>query len=54
MADEDHGLPVKLLLSGIVITLMIPGLIFEPGPLSEIAGLGALGAIWGLDLGGDS
>lgn len=41
---------VKAGLSAIVVVLMIPGLIVEPGPLSEIAGLAALGSIWGLDL----
>lgn len=46
---------VKVLLSVVVIVLMIPGLVVEPGPLSEIAGLAALGGIWGVDLtgGGD-
>lgn len=41
----------KIGLSLIVIVLMIPGLIVEPGPLSEIVGLGALGTIWGFDFG---
>lgn len=45
---------VKLLLTGIVLVFAIPGLIIEPGPLSEIAALAALGTIWGFDLGGDS
>lgn len=55
MSDgDDAGALVKVALSLLIVVLMIPGLIIEPGPLSEIAGLAALGAIWGLDLpGGD-
>jgi len=51
MADDDPNLVIKLILSAVVVVLMIPGLIVEPGPVSEVLGLGALGAIWGLDLG---
>lgn len=40
----------KLGLSAVVIILMIPGLVIEPGPISEIVGLAALGTIWGFDL----
>lgn len=49
MAD-DKGTGTKIFLSVVVVVLMIPGLIIEPGPLSEIMGIGALGSIWGLDL----
>jgi len=42
---------VKVLLSGIVIVMAIPGLIIEPGPISEIVALAALGTIWGFDFG---
>jgi len=41
----------KLGLSVAVVVAAIPGLIIEPGPISEIVALGALGAIWGVDLG---
>lgn len=51
MADDDNTL-VQLLLTAVVIVLAIPGLIVEPGPLSELAALGALGVIWGFDLPG--
>jgi len=45
---------VKLLLTFVVLMFAIPGLVVEPGPLSEIVALGALGTIWGVDLpGGD-
>jgi len=55
MADEDQDPVVKIGLSVLIVLLMIPGLVFEPGPLSEIAGLAALGAVWGIDLpGGES
>lgn len=50
MSDEERSTAAKFGLSAVVIVLMIPGLIIEPGPLSEIAGLAALGAIWGFDL----
>jgi len=40
----------KLTLSAVVVVLMVPGLIIEPGPISEIVGLAALGSIWGFDL----
>lgn len=46
---EDSGTASKILLTGIVIILMIPGLIIEPGPLSEVIGLGAILSIWGID-----
>jgi hypothetical protein len=45
---------VKVVLSVAVIVVAIPGLIIEPGPLSEIAALAALGSIWGFDLPGES
>jgi hypothetical protein len=41
---------VKTGLSVVVVLLAIPGLVIEPGPLSEIVALGALGSIWGFDL----
>lgn len=41
---------VKVALSVVVVLLAIPGLVIEPGPLSEIVALGALGSIWGFDL----
>lgn len=42
---------VKLGLSAVVLILMLPGLVIEPGPISEIVGLAALGTIWGFDFG---
>lgn len=36
----------KIVLSVVVVVVAIPGLIIEPGPLSEIAALGVLSAIW--------
>lgn len=51
--SEDDSTAVQILLSVVVIVLMIPGLVIEPGPISEIVGLGALGAIWGFNLSGD-
>lgn len=43
---------VKALLSVVVVVLAIPGLVIEPGPISEIVALGSLGSIWGFDLAG--
>lgn len=42
----------KAALTAVVVILMIPGLIVEPGPLSEIVGLGAIMSIWGVDWSG--
>lgn len=50
----DDSVIVKLGLSAMIVVLMIPGLVIEPGPLTEIAGLAALGGIWGFDIGGDT
>lgn len=38
---------VKFGLTLVVVVLMIPGLVVEPGPISEIIGLGAILSIWG-------
>lgn len=53
--SEDSGTVGKVIMTLIIVVMMIPGLIIEPGPLSEIAGLGALGVVWGFGdlLGGD-
>jgi hypothetical protein len=45
---------IKMVLTGLITVMAIPGLIVEPGPLSEIAWIGGMSAIWGLDwTGGD-
>jgi hypothetical protein len=36
----------KVLLTAAVIVAAIPGLVVEPGPVSEVVALGALAAIW--------
>lgn len=36
----------KLALSGVVVVLAVPGLIIEPGPVSEVVALSLLVAIW--------
>jgi len=41
--------PIKLLLTVGIGILMVPGLIIEPGPISEIVGLGAIMSVWGID-----
>lgn len=41
---------VKLAVSALVILFAIPGLIIEPGPISEIVAVGIVGSIWGLDI----
>lgn len=40
---------VKIGLTAVVLVFAIPGLIVEPGPLSEIAAIGVIGTIWGMD-----
>lgn len=53
MADDGiGGLGTKAGLTLLILVLMVPGLIIEPGPISEIVGVSAIGAVWGLDLGG--
>lgn len=46
--------PIKLLLTVGIGILMVPGLIIEPGPISEIVGLGAIMSVWGIDWDGGS
>jgi hypothetical protein len=36
----------KLAVTAVVVVMAIPGLVIEPGPLSEIAALGILAAVW--------
>lgn len=36
----------KLVITVVVIVVAIPGLIIEPGPVSELAALGVLSAVW--------
>lgn len=43
---EDNGIVGKLILSLAVVVAAIPGLIIEPGPISEVVALGVLAAIW--------
>lgn len=45
-SNDEGSFLGKIALSAVVIVLAIPGLIIEPGPLSEIAALGVLAAIW--------
>lgn len=44
-ADGGGSTLAKLALSAVII-VAIPGLLVEPGPLSEIGALGSLAAIW--------
>lgn len=50
--DLGDDWPFKLLLTGVILMLMIPGLVIEPGPISELVGFGAIGAVWGLSFDG--
>jgi hypothetical protein len=43
----------KVGLTALITVMAIPGLIIEPGPLSEIAWIGGMSAIWGLDWTGE-
>lgn len=42
----DNGLIGKVIVSVAVVVAALPGVIVEPGPLSEVVALGVLGAIW--------
>lgn len=48
MADDndDDGILGKLILSAAVVIGAIPGLIIEPGPVSETFAVGLLAIIW--------
>lgn len=58
MADSSDegvgGLGTKAGLTLVILVLMVPGLVVEPGPVSEVVGVAAIGAVWGFDLGGES
>jgi hypothetical protein len=53
MAEGDltDGALAKLFLTGVILVLMVPGLLIEPGPLSEFVGFAAIGSVWGYDFG---
>lgn len=36
----------KVAISAVVVVLAIPGLIIEPGPITELTALGVLSAVW--------
>lgn len=46
MAEEDASVVWKLIASVVIIVAAIPGLIIEPGPVSEMVAIGLLVAIW--------
>lgn len=46
------NIATKIVLSIGTVILFIPGLVIEPGPISEIAALGILTSIWGIDWNG--
>lgn len=55
MSDLSEDWPTKAFLTVIILVLMVPGLVIEPGPISEIVGAAAIGSVWGVDLtGGDA
>lgn len=41
---------VKIGLTAILIIMALPGLVIEPGPLSEITAAVMIGSVWGVDL----
>jgi len=51
---DDSDPVIKTGLTAIILVLMLPGLVIEPGPISEVVGLAAIGTVWGVDLGGES
>lgn len=46
------GVLSNLFLTAIIIVLAIPGLIIEPGPISEIIAVSFIASIWGIDWNG--
>lgn len=54
MSDEERGLGGKIAITVLVVILFSPGLVIEPGPLSEGLALTILAGVWGIPLlGGD-
>ena len=50
--SEDWGTGTKATLTVLIIVLMVPGLVIEPGPISEVVGTAAIGSVWGYDFDG--
>ena len=50
MVDSSNAL-IKTGISVLIILMALPGVVFEPGPLSEIVAVGAVGTVWGVDFG---
>lgn len=50
MSDDDAGLKRKVGLTMLIIILAIPGLVIEPGPVSEVVALSMVAAVWGVDV----
>lgn len=40
------GVVAKLLVSAVIVVFALPGLVVEPGPLSEMVAIGLLAAVW--------
>lgn len=49
--SNNRSTTEKVAFTAFIAVLMIPGLIIEPGPISEILGVAAIGTVWGVDLG---
>lgn len=45
-SNDDSGFFTKLIATGVIVVLAIPGLIIEPGPISELVAIGLLTGIW--------
>lgn len=43
------GTGARLAASAVIVVLAIPGLVIEPGPITEIVAIGLLAAIWAGD-----
>lgn len=45
---------IKMGLTAIILIMALPGLVIEPGPISEVVALAGIGTVWGVDFdGGD-
>lgn len=49
---SERSTTEKAVITGVILVLMLPGLVIEPGPVSEVVGVAAIGTVWGLDLDG--
>lgn len=51
--SDERGTGTKILLTAIIGIAAVPGLVVEPGPLTEMTAVALILGVWGLDLDSD-